>query len=153
MFGRLMSISDELMVRYASLPSVGLRDLAADRQRQHPSDGGQEGALPRVGGCFHGEGEAEQAQRFSNSVFRSAPHDPEVLDIDADDGGLRLFALIVRAGFGIQQRGSTPRGAAPSGSTSRWRKIPTRASLPGDFASVGRRRMARIRLSSSGLAR
>ena len=157
MFGRLMSISDELMVRYASLLSVGLRDLGPRLASGsiHPMEAKK--ALSReLVACFHGEGEAEQAQRFFEQRFQErTSYDPEVLDIDADDGGLQLFALIVRAGFAASN--SEARRLVAQRAVRIDEQVaedPNARVLPGDLLlSVGRRRMARIRLSSSGLAR
>lgn len=157
MFGRLMSISDELMVRYASLLSVGLRDLGPRIASGsiHPMEAKK--ALSReLVACFHGEGEAEQAQRFFEQRFQErTSYDPEVLDIDADDGGLQLFALIVRAGFAASN--SEARRLVAQRAVRIDEQVaedPNARVLPGDLLlSVGRRRMARIRLSSSGLAR
>lgn len=156
MFGRLMSISDELMVRYATLLSVGTRDLG---QRiasgtVHPMDAKK--ALSReLVACFHGEAEAEQAQRFFEQRFQErTSYEPEVLDVATGPDGVQLFALIVRAGFAASN--SEARRLVAQRAVRIDEKVaedPNVRLLPGDLLlSVGRRRMAKIRLSSKGLA-
>ena len=156
MFGRLMSISDELMVRYATLLSVGTRDLG---QRiasgtVHPMDAKK--ALSReLVACFHGEAEAEQAQRFFEQRFQErTSYEPEVLDVATGPDGVQLFALIVRAGFAASN--SEARRLVAQRAVRIDEKVaedPNVRLLPGDLLlSVGRRRMAKIRLSSNGLA-
>lgn len=156
MFGRLMSISDELMVRYATLLSVGTRDLG---QRiasgtVHPMDAKK--ALSReLVACFHGEAEAEQAQRFFEQRFQErTSYEPEVLDVATGPDGVPLFALIVRAGFAASN--SEARRLVAQRAVRIDEKVaedPNVRLLPGDLLlSVGRRRMAKIRLSSKGLA-
>ena len=156
MFGRLMSISDQLMVRYAALLSVGTRDLG---QRiasgtVHPMDAKK--ALSReLVACFHGEAEAEQAQRFFEQRFQErTSYEPEVLDVATGPDGVPLFALIVRAGFAASN--SEARRLVAQRAVRIDEKVaedPNVRLLPGDLLlSVGRRRMAKIRLSSKGLA-
>ena len=156
MFGRLMSISDELMVRYATLLSVGTRDLG---QRiasgtVHPMDAKK--ALSReLVACFHGEAEAEQAQRFFEQRFQErTSYEPEALDVATGPDGVQLFALIVRAGFAASN--SEARRLVAQRAVRIDEKVaedPNVRLLPGDLLlSVGRRRMAKIRLSSKGLA-
>ena len=156
MFGRLMSISDERMVRYATLLSVGTRDLG---QRiasgtVHPMDAKK--ALSReLVACFHGEAEAEQAQRFFEQRFQErTSYEPEVLDVATGPDGVQLFALIVRAGFAASN--SEARRLVAQRAVRIDEKVaedPNVRLLPGDLLlSVGRRRMAKIRLSSKGLA-
>ena len=156
MFGRLMSISDKLMVRYATLLSVGTRDLG---QRiasgtVHPMDAKK--ALSReLVACFHGEAEAEQAQRFFEQRFQErTSYEPEVLDVATGPDGVQLFALIVRAGFAASN--SEARRLVAQRAVRIDEKVaedPNVRLLPGDLLlSVGRRRMAKIRLSSKGLA-
>ena len=151
-----MSISDELMVRYATLLSVGTRDLG---QRiasgtVHPMDAKK--ALSReLVACFHGEAEAEQAQRFFEQRFQErTSYEPEVLDVATGPDGVPLFALIVRAGFAASN--SEARRLVAQRAVRIDEKVaedPNVRLLPGDLLlSVGRRRMAKIRLSSKGLA-
>lgn len=156
MYGRLMSVSDQLMVRYATLLSAGLRDLPERLAAGsiHPMEA-KKSLAREVVGCFHGDNAAEAAQRFFEQRFQErTAYDPEVLAIESDSDGIQLFALVVRAGF------------ASSNSEAR-RLVAQRAVRIDEMVAedpnarigsgeillaVGRRRMARIRLSRKGSA-
>lgn len=157
MFGRLMSISDELMVRYAALLSVGLGDLGQriTSGSLHPMAAKKALARELVS-CFHGENEAEAAQHFFEQRFQErSSYEPEVLAIEAEEEGVQLFALIVRAGFAASN--SEARRLVAQRAVRIDEQVAEDANariLPGDLLlSVGRRRMAKIRLSGKGLAR
>lgn len=154
MFGRLMSISDQLMVRYASLLSVGMRDLGGRvaAGTVHPMEAKKALARELVA-CFHGENEAEAAQRFFEQRFQErSSYDPELVTIDAA-GGLPLFALIVRAGFAASN--SEARRLVAQRAVRIDEQVaedPNIQVAAGDLLlSVGRRRMARIRLCRGNL--
>lgn len=156
MYGRLMSISDELMVRYAALLSTGVRDLGERISRGilHPMEAKKALARELVA-CFHGENEAESAQRFFEQRFQErSSNDPDILDIESDEGGLPLFALIVRAGFAASN--SEARRLVAQRAVRIDEQVVEDPNLrvpAGDLLlSVGRRRIARIRLSTRDLA-
>lgn len=157
MFGGLMSISDELMVRYAALLSVGLRDLG-DRlaaAQIHPMAAKKALATELVA-AFHGQAEAETARRFFEQRFQQrSAYDPDLQTLECDAAGIALFALVVQAGFATSN--SEARRLVAQRAVRVDEQLvedPNLRVLPGDLLlSVGRRRMARIRLSSTGLRR
>jgi tyrosyl-tRNA synthetase len=151
MFGRLMSISDDLMVRYADLLSERLGGLRQrlDAAAVHPMEAKKSLAHELVG-RFHGPGAADAAQRFFEQRFQEkSAYAPEELTFDAQGGEAPLFALVTGAGF------------ASSNSEAR-RLIAQRAVRIDDAVvedanrrvaagteivlSVGRRRIARVRI-------
>lgn len=155
MFGRLMSISDELMVRYAALLSVGLRDLGARLAAGtlHPMEAKKALARELVA-AFHGAAEAEGAQHFFEQRFQErSSFDPELQTIEGDADGTPLFALVVRAGFASSN--SEARRLVAQRAVRVDEQVVEDPNLlipPGDLLlSVGRRRMARIRLFDKGL--
>ena len=155
MFGRLMSVSDQLMVRYAALLSTEMRDLGARvaAGSVHPMEA-KKGLARELVACFHGENEAETAQRFFEQRFQErSSYDPELLSIEGDRDGLPLFALIVRAGFAASN--SEARRLVAQRAVRIDEQVaedPNIRVAPGDLLlAVGRRRMARIRLSGADL--
>jgi tyrosyl-tRNA synthetase len=155
MFGRLMSISDDLMVRYAALLSVALRDLGARLAAGavHPMEAKKALAHELVA-AFHGEAEADGAQQFFERRFQErSSFEPELQTIEGDAGGLAVFVLVVRAGFASSN--SEARRLVAQRAVRVDEQVvedPNLRIAPGDLLlSVGRRRMARIRLSDKGL--
>jgi len=151
MFGRLMSISDPLMVRYAALLSADRRDLGAliEAGTIHPMEA-KKGLAREIVACFHGENEAKAAHRFFEQRFQErSAYAPDVLTIEVGADGIQLFALIVRAGFAASN--SDARRLVAQRAVRIDDQIvddPHARLAPGDLLlSVGRRRMARIRLS------
>ena len=105
MFGKLMSISDELMWRYFEL--LSLRDVAAveDLRRQVG-----EGRNPRdvkfllgdeIVSRFHGAKEAQRARRAFIDRFqkRLAPDDVREVTVRGRDGGILIAALLKSGGL------------------------------------------------------
>jgi tyrosyl-tRNA synthetase len=155
MFGRLMSISDQLMVRYATLLSAGLRDVGSriESGAIHPMEA-KKGLAQELVACFHGENAAESARSFFEQRFQQrVSNDPELVTVEVDGQGLGLVALIVRVGFAasnsearrlVAQRAVRVDEQVVEDANSRLR--------PGDLLlAVGRRRMARIRLCARDL--
>jgi tyrosyl-tRNA synthetase len=151
MYGRLMSVSDELMVRYASLLGDTTRDLGArlEAGQVHPMDAKKLLSRELVA-CFHGENAATAAQTFFEQRFQQrTAFEPERLQIDGDGNGLPVYVLVFRAGF--------------AGSNSEARRLvaqhavkiddqvvedPNHRVAPGEILlAVGRRRIAKISLS------
>ena len=105
MFGKIMSISDELMWRYFELLSArSLADLQALRQRV--ADGGNprdikyllaEELITR----FHGAGAAERARGefIARHRDRSAPQDLPCLEVLATDGKIGVAHLLKAVGL------------------------------------------------------
>src|SRR5690348_14395219 len=105
MFGKVMSISDELMWRYYELLSFRpLAEVAALRRQAAEGRNPRDIKLELAGeltGRFHGAAEAERAQRdfLARASERTVPADlpPQVLQVDA--AGIRLPALLKAAGL------------------------------------------------------
>jgi tyrosyl-tRNA synthetase len=105
MFGKVMSISDELMWRYFELLSFRpLAEIATLREAagsgRNPRDIKFELARELVA-RFHDEASAERAQRnFTSRVSeRAVPTDLPVKVIQVEAGGLRLGNLLKEAGL------------------------------------------------------
>jgi len=150
MYGRLMSISDALMVRYADLLSEGLPGLAGRLAAGgiHPMAAKKELARELVG-RFHGPEHAEAAQRYFEQRFQEkTAYAPEEITLTTDeDAGLPVFALVAKTGF--------------AASNSEARRLigqravrvddtvvvdPNQRVAPGSqvLLAVGRRRIARV---------
>ncbi|MDX1454376.1 MAG: tyrosine--tRNA ligase [Gammaproteobacteria bacterium] len=105
MFGKLMSISDDLMWRYFELLSFRpLSDIAAFRQQV------AEGANPRdikfllgieIVDRFHGEGAGETARAAFVSRFQKGalPDDLPDVSVTAEEGEIGLASLLKEAGL------------------------------------------------------
>ena len=105
MFGKLMSISDELMWRYYELLSFRpLSDLAALRQQaatgRNPRDIKFELAREIVA-RFHDAGGAERAQRdfIARVSDKAVPQDLPLKRVPVEGAGLRLANLLKEAGL------------------------------------------------------
>jgi len=101
MYGKVMSISDPLMVRYHELLSTAPEErIAAVREGQiHPMEA-KKGLAAELVERFHGSEAAEQAARFFEERFqkRTAHRPTEVrLDTAADEMG--ICQLIKEVGF------------------------------------------------------
>ena len=94
MFGKLMSISDELMVKYFELLTDA--DLGLVR-RMHPKEAKMElaGGLVRQ---FHGIGAAEDAREHFESVFarKGVPDDIQIFPFEP---GLNLAGVLLKTGL------------------------------------------------------
>jgi len=152
MYGRLMSISDVLMVRYAQLLSTSLVDLGGRLASGsvHPMVAKKDLARELVT-QFHGAAAAEAAQHFFEQRFQQREaYEPESFSIEVTDPqGIAIYALVAQVGF------------AASNSEAR-RLIGQRAVRLADavvedpnlrlsggtevLLAVGRRRIARIAL-------
>jgi tyrosyl-tRNA synthetase len=104
MFGKVMSISDELMWRYYEL----LTDLTTDEigQMRGRASGGEVNPrdlkvelAKRIIKDFHSQAEANAAEEEFNSLFKrkEVPEEIEECTVDATDWGLR--ALLVKTGL------------------------------------------------------
>lgn len=106
MFGKLMSITDELMWRYYELCTAispeglaELKDLVA-RKRLHPRQA-KEGLAVRLVSDFHGEAEAEKAREEFERVFARRGTPDEIADhrIAAPGGRIQVARLLVQLGL------------------------------------------------------
>jgi tyrosyl-tRNA synthetase len=152
MYGRLMSLSDEGMVRYAELLSDERPDLAARMAdgTLHPMQAKKDLARELVT-RFHGVEAGDAAQRFFEQRFQQrADFAPEEATVEAGgSGAIALFALLVKVGFAasnsearrlIAQRGVRLDNEVVEEAT---RTVPVGAEV---LLAVGRRRVARVRV-------
>ena len=158
MFGKLMSISDELMWRYYELLSFRpLSDIAALRQQaatgRNPRDIKFELAREIVA-RFHDTGAAERAQRnFTARVSEKAvPQDLPVKVVPVDGAGLRLANLLKMAGLAgsnAEANRKIEEGAVRiDGSRVSDRSLTLKAGSE-HVLQVGAKRFARVRLERS----
>ena len=154
-FGKLMSISDDLMWRYYRLISVKSdsdvaqmeSDVAADRQ--HPMDLKKHLACELVA-RYHGEDAAQDARQDFEARFsrREIPDDiPEVVVSATGDDGIPITSLLREAGLassGKEARRSCMQGAVRVDGE----KVsdPNQCLSPGAqfVVQVGRRKIARV---------
>jgi len=159
MFGKVMSISDELMWRYYELLSFRpLADIAALKKAA------AEGRNPRdiklelakeLTARFHGGTEAERAERefLARVSERSVPADlpPKVLEVEA--AGIRLPSLLKAAGLAASTSEAT-RKIEEGAVRIAGERVTDRALLLSAGADlvlqVGSRRFARVRLERKG---
>ena len=159
MFGKLMSISDDLMWRYFELLSfrplaevAGLRRAAGEGR--NPRDIKLELAR-EITGRFHGADEAERAGRdfLARVSERAVPPDlpPQAVPVDA--AGIRLPALLKAAGLAASTSEATRKieeGAVRiDGERVSDRALALQAGAD-HVLQVGSRRFARVRLESKG---
>ncbi|MEW6269275.1 MAG: tyrosine--tRNA ligase [Thermodesulfobacteriota bacterium] len=152
MFGRLMSLSDPMMVRYAELlsseaPDLGRRIASGE---VHPMVA-KKGLARELVARFHGAATAAEAQRHFERRFQErSDYAAEERTVEAAAGdGVALYALLVAVGF--------------AGSNSEARRLVAQRAVRIDEAviedpnrtipvgqevllAVGRRRLARVRV-------
>jgi tyrosyl-tRNA synthetase len=152
MYGRLMSISDALMVRYAALLSEGPHDLGGRLARGalHPM-AAKKALAHELVARFHGAEPADAAQRFFEQRFQEkTAYSPDEVTYDADGTeDVALVALVAKAGFAssnsearrlIAQRAVRIDDAVVEDAN---RRVPVGSEI---LLAVGRRRIARIRV-------
>jgi tyrosyl-tRNA synthetase len=102
MFGKLMSISDELMVRYAELLSERSPDLwgRLERGEVHPMEA-KKGLARELVESFHGADAAANAQEhFERRFQRRDAFAPEDVTLTVEgEAGLPLYEVLRRTGF------------------------------------------------------
>lgn len=156
MFGKTMSLPDELMIRYFELvtkvPVKEIRELEEGLKsgKVHPRD-----LKMRLGreivSIYHSEEEAEKAQEEFIRMFqqKEAPEEmPEVNIGEILEGGrIELVSLIVYTGL-AQSRGEARRVIEQGGVRLRDEKITdTQAQVEvcaGDILKVGKRKFVRL---------
>jgi tyrosyl-tRNA synthetase len=152
MYGRLMSISDVLMVRYASLLSDRMPDLATrlEAGAVHPMEA-KKALGHELVARFHGRDTADAAQRFFEQRFQEkTAYEPDEVTFAAPGGDdVPLVALVARAGFAasnsearrlIAQRAVRIDDVVVEDAN---RRVPVGSEI---LLAVGRRRIARIRV-------
>jgi tyrosyl-tRNA synthetase len=158
MFGKLMSISDELMWRYFELLSFRpLSDIAALRGQaaggRNPRDIKFELAREIVA-RFHDAAAAERAQRnFTARVSEKAvPQDLPVKVVPVESGGLRLANLLKEAGLAAsttEARRKIEEGAVRIDGARVSDLALTLKAGAEHVLQVGAKRFARVRLEPS----
>ncbi len=96
-FGKLMSISDELMLKYYELlTDVSLDDVKA----MHPMEAKKQLASMVVD-RFHGEGEGRKAREGFEAQFarNEVPDDVPEATLPAEDGGLWIVRALTQSGL------------------------------------------------------
>ena len=156
MFGKLMSISDELMWKYWLLLSDHSEaEIEEDRERVaegklHPMDAKKQLARAIVSE-FHSPDDAEAAQREFERVFsaRKSPQDIPDIELVLEDPTILLSKALVRAGLASSnseaRRLITQGGVKVEGKAVR----DIKATLDGDGSTptliqVGKRKFARL---------
>lgn len=155
MFGKLMSISDELMWRYFELLSFrGLKDIAVLRREagdgRNPRDIKFELAREIVA-RFHDADAAERAQRnFTTRVREKAvPDDLPLKRIPVDGAGLRLANLLKEVGLAASTSEASRKieeGAVRIDGEKVADRGRTLKAGAEHVLQVGNRRFARVRL-------
>jgi tyrosyl-tRNA synthetase len=159
-YGKAMSIPDELMLKYYDLATdISNEELAALRTgladgSVHPRDAKMRLARTLVR-MYHGEEAAEAAERHFRTVFqqRELPEDiPEVpLSRDVlEQGKIRLIKLLVE--LGLQSSNGEARRSIEQGAVRvnerRINDIQAEVEVAdGDIVQVGKRKFAKIRLT------
>jgi tyrosyl-tRNA synthetase len=160
MFGKLMSVSDDLMWRYLDLLSTRTEaDLAALRAKVevgqlHPRDAKANFASEIVG-RFHGAPAAESSAAEWARIFsqRQIPTDIPQISIPSEDGGVRLLAaLIAEVEPALVASGGEARRMLKQGAVSvDGEKIQDGQHILAAGATyvlkVGKRRFARVTIS------
>jgi tyrosyl-tRNA synthetase len=106
MFGKIMSISDELMWRYYELlTDLSLGEIAAltesvAKGEKHPRDLKAELAR-RIVADFHSQAEAEEASNEFDRMFREHKTPTDVPTIEKPTGSLKLVKLLASEGLAV----------------------------------------------------
>jgi tyrosyl-tRNA synthetase len=161
MFGKLMSISDELMWKYwLLLTDRSSAEIEAERDHvasggRHPMDVKKELARTIVAE-FHSEDHAEAAQKEFERVFsaRNLPQDIPEIDIEVDGDTVLLAKAIVGAGLASSnseaRRLITQGGVKVEGEPVRDIKATLGAETTEPvLVQVGKRKFARLRFRRS----
>jgi len=154
MYGKLMSISDELMRRYIALLSTRPDEMLShlERGELHPMDAKKRLARELVA-RYHGDDDATQAEAFFRERFQQRQdNEPIVATLDPEVGEIWICQLLKQIGF--------------AASTSEARRLASQGAVrvdgnavdaefrfrPGHdrLVSVGRRRLAEVRSGRSG---
>ncbi|WP_248924468.1 tyrosine--tRNA ligase [Paenibacillus hamazuiensis] len=159
MFGKTMSIPDELMLKYYELTTplsgeelLGLKTGLEDGT-VHPRDAKIRLAKLYVS-MYHGDEAAEEAEKYFIDVFqkRALPDEIEVFGLDKselEEGGIPLVKLLVVSGLQASN-GEARRSVAQGAVRLNERKMADPqeriAVQDGDVLQVGKRKFVRIQL-------
>jgi tyrosyl-tRNA synthetase len=154
-FGKLMSIPDSLVARYAALctdlPPAGQRRVADDAAAGGPGAAAAKRAVARaVVALYSGDEAARAAEGHFDAVFRrhDVPEDVPGAELPADDP-VHLPALLTSVGL-APSRGAARRSLDEGAVRVDGKPLPARrydvprAELAGRVLALGRRRMVRL---------
>ncbi len=158
-YGKAMSIPDELMVKYYELATdIGNEELAALKQgvangSVHPRDAKMKLAYTIVR-MYHGEDAAKEAEAHFVTVFqqRSLPEDIETFVVpqeELEDGKIRLVKLLLLSG--LQPSGAEARRTVQGGGVkvNEEKITDPNAELAikeGDVVQIGKRKFIRLKV-------
>ncbi|TNJ67166.1 tyrosine--tRNA ligase [Paenibacillus hemerocallicola] len=158
-YGKAMSVPDELMMKYYELATdlseeelAGLKTGLADGS-VHPRDAKMKLAFTFVR-MYHGEAAAEEAERHFVTVFqqRALPDDLEEVRLsgtELENGTIRIVHLLVALGL-QESNGEAKRSVAQGAVKHNERKLADPnaaiAVADGDVIQVGKRKFAKIKL-------
>ena len=151
-FGKVMSISDDLMLRYAELLGTGTSDLQVRMETEglHPMEAKKALAADIVG-QFHGPEAARGArEHFEQRFQKGQAYEPKEFEVAAADAsGIQLSRILVEIGFA--RSGSEARRLAAQGAIRlEGEAAPDPLILlePGreHLVAVGKRRLARVKI-------
>ena len=161
MFGKIMSISDDLMWKYWLLLSDRSQaEIEADQKRVadgkfHPMDA-KKNLASSIVAEFHSDDEAVAAQQEFERVFsaRNLPQDIPELELEADADSLLLAKVLVQAGLAPSnseaRRLITQGGVKVEGEAVRDIKVSLETSgAESILVQVGKRKFARLRFRSA----
>lgn len=158
-YGKAMSVPDELMVKYYELVTDLTNDeLAALKQgiadgSVHPRDAKMKLAYTFVR-MYHGEEAAEQAQQHFVTVFQQGalPSDIEEKEVPAaelEQGTIRIVKLLTLLGM-ASSNGEAKRSIQQGGVRINEVKVDDPNAEPalgdGDIVQVGKRKFAKVKL-------
>jgi tyrosyl-tRNA synthetase len=99
MYGKVMSVSDELMWRYYELlTDVQVADIEKMKRESHPMDAKKQLAQ-RIVTDFHGAEAADKAKEDWAKQFQRSEIPDDVEEITIEEGKLRLDKLLARVGL------------------------------------------------------
>lgn len=161
MFGKIMSISDDLMWKYWLLLSDRSQaEIEADQKRVadgkfHPMDA-KKNLASSIVAEFHSADEAVAAQQEFERVFsaRNLPQDIPELELEADADSLLLAKVLVQAGLAPSnseaRRLITQGGVKVEGEAVRDIKVSLETGgAESILVQVGKRKFARLRFRSA----
>jgi len=157
-FGKIMSISDDLMFRYYELltdmPLAEIENLRAGiaSGKHHPMDV-KAGLAVRIITDYHGAAAAESAREEFNRVFRKRenPEEMETREVSLASGPLRIAKLLasVNLAASIAEAQRLIESGAVHVNDSRVTELRAELSQPGEYTfKVGKRRFLRVILRS-----
>jgi tyrosyl-tRNA synthetase len=153
-FGKVMSISDELMFRYYELltdaPLAEIQQLKRNiaEGKHHPMDAKASLAV-RIISDYHGAAAGEAAREEFNRVFRKkeVPEDIETKEVSIAAGPLRLTKLLAAVGLApsITEAQRLIESGAVHMNDQRVTDPKAEISQPGEYLfKVGKRRFLRV---------